>query len=898
MSLTEIKIINEDGSQSSENLDLTKTLDSIRKKLEKENKIDDKISFSQKFNGELVEITRGNEEDFILNDIIENDSKKLYLKKATTTCWKFLNKLHKLNWGWTISPKELKRANEPAFILQSAEIHEMDEMETTKDGKNVGIKVSYKDNLFFISDNNVQDFAELLEINSKNTQSFKVYEKARFEICKLKVTREFNKTVEDATGKDAINIQKFEKIIEKYGQFIPTIIIFGQTIDEKGGNYCRDWNCIEFLKPKSIFHFVDDSLRKKIYSFFGKRILHSEITSVDNNNNNDDDDDDDDIGIKDNNITKTIKLPKSVSGIFSNKYADCSIFATVVGGVGAKSYYHCQILNSSGKEPKLMIQCLKVPNDNKLLVGWIVVGYDTYLKSIFSNNKDMQLNVLKEECKPDNNPIKLDLSKLGLSNATQHYCIGIPIINTNNIINKSDLLIGHHFSDGYNELYTFAYSLRDKKPVELPTSNFEVLVISNVQNHDSLFKEKLNDDIINFDNIDKACKNLPKFISLCSNKSENSDILLKQRLTQIKVRPLNSSLSHNFSYFSYLLFIPFKSDDCDDSVSKSQKPGILDRFKINNATNKSSATEINENSNTETKGGKSREVKDDLSKHKDSTDKSSRKSNTDKSSRKSNTDKSSRKSNTDKSSRKSNTDKNSRKSNTDKSSRKSNTDKNSRKSNTDKSSKKSNTDKSSRKSNTDKGNRKNIVKRFVNDKVRKNTDKSNRKNSATKDNGKGNTNENDDDESYASESDYESNASESDDKSNAAKEDDENDASEGDNESNASESDDKSNAAKEDDENDASEGDNESNASESDDKSNAAEEDDENNATGESKAKSNSKGSTAEGYGKIKHRSSRKNNNKVKSNGKNGAANDNGKSNNAKDDDENNTTGNYNCLQS
>jgi hypothetical protein len=542
MSLTKITIINKENN-SFEELDLMETLFSVREKLEKKNKIDDELSFSQKFDDEFIEITRGNEKDFILKDIIEKDSNKLYLIKITSSCWKFLNRLHNLDYGWKISSKELKRANGQAFTLQSAEMRRIDEKRPIS-----GVKVSYKkdDPLFFISDNNVQNFAELLKVNSENIQFYWV-EKACFENCKFKAGKDFNDAVKDAVKDENFEqvANKFKKIIRTYGQFIPTKISFGartesQTDEGSQGTlkYCRNWDCIEFQEQKSIFHFVEDSLREKIYSFFGKRILHSEITTIEYDNADNDDDDDDNIKNK----TKIIKLPKSVSGIISNKCSECSIFATVVG---VNDYYHCQILTSSGNVPRLMIRRLKKKLDNKLQIGWIVVGYDTYLKFISSNNKYMIIK--KEYTKHDstyNQTFKLGLSK-------SKRCIGTPIIDT-----ESDLLIGHYFSKDYNKLYTFAYSLKGEKDVELPTFKFDVLVIPDNLDNDPtmiLFGDKLNGSI-NFDNIEKNLKDRPKFVSLCSDKYEQK-ILLKQTLTQIKVQCLGDS---PLCDFNYLLFIPFK----------------------------------------------------------------------------------------------------------------------------------------------------------------------------------------------------------------------------------------------------------------------------------------------------------------------------------------------------
>lgn len=551
MVLTKIIILNEQNEQTETQsfdfeLEFDKELSYVRIELEKKDKIKDELSFSQRFEDEYFEITRGNEGDFILDDIIEKGSNKLYLKQNTKPAyWKFLNKSHKLDRGWTISSKDLILADKQAFILQSASITQYN----VKDVKNVNLLHEYwaNDQLFFISDNNVQDFAGLSEMKSRDS-SQDVYEKAWLQIDKLKPDKDFIEEVNKAIDEE--NIEKFKKIIEKYGQFIPTRIIFSGRISntKKSLKYCRNWDCTEFQKPKSIFHFVDPILRDRIYSFFEKKILYSEIIPESINYDNVDGD------------YKIIKLPKIVLGFNSIECADCSIFATVVGN---KNYYHCQILASSDNELRLMIQRLK-PNDNKLLIGWMVVGYDTYLNSIFSNNKEiqnMQLNVLKRKHIPPNSPdSKTDNKKdnifgLNIPNLDEYYCIGIPIININNLNDKKSLLIGHHFTSDYKELYTFAYS--SKKEIEkLPKFSFDVLFIKN-NSPPMTFSEKSDGGIIDIDKIDDEFKKiLPKFISLCSDEHMKMNIFLEQQLNKIKVQSLNPS--ENSCDFKYSLFIPFQ----------------------------------------------------------------------------------------------------------------------------------------------------------------------------------------------------------------------------------------------------------------------------------------------------------------------------------------------------
>ncbi|PKY14300.1 hypothetical protein RhiirB3_400100, partial [Rhizophagus irregularis] len=199
-----------------------------------------------------------------------------------------------------------------------------------------------------------------------------------------------------------------------------------------------------------------------------------------------------------------------------------------------------------------MVHCLENrSNDTEILIGWIVIGYDTYLKSENSENiRSIKLKVLRMDYMPydecNDKTFELDLS--------DYYYVGIPVVD------KKDSLIGHCFSNDYKELHTFAYSLRDRRCERLPKFSFNVLAIP----HEATFKEQIkfvekkkNDGIITVGkHYDNEFKKFPKFISLCFNKSEQ--ILLKQRLAQIKVKFLGENSQRDFKC---LFFIPFESDD-------------------------------------------------------------------------------------------------------------------------------------------------------------------------------------------------------------------------------------------------------------------------------------------------------------------------------------------------
>jgi hypothetical protein len=529
LKMVKINIVTKKNGQQPFETDVktTDVLSKVREELEKKNSIDDGLSFSKKFEGEYVEISRGNEDDFKLVDIIERDSNNIYIVNATTTYWKFLNKLHQLDEGWMITSEGIKRAKEKAFILQSASIYESDNVAlrevTSSNNEKIG---RYS---FFISDSN-KNFTGLLEINNKkDPPKFHVYEKARFEIDKLKPSKGFIEEVVNAIKNG--NYEKFKNFTNKYGgRFIPTKIIFCSR--DKNVKYCRDWDCIEFQEQKDIFHFVEADLREKIYSFLGKKILYSIVTTVSIEKGDNDD-------IEGNYKTKKIKLPQEVSIISKND--SCSIFATAVG---MNNHYYCQILTSPDKEPELMIHYLKESSnsDKEISVGWIVIGYDLYLQHISSDKLDISRKNYISYDESDNKTFEF----LDLSN---YYCVGIPTVE------KEDLLIGHYFSVDYKELRTFAYSLKEGKCVKLPTFSFDVLFIPKPDQ--SVPDKKIyipfeKENII----VEKEFKKFPKFISLYSDKSEYKQILLNQRLTKIKVQFLDNTNSPDDLKYSF--FIPFK----------------------------------------------------------------------------------------------------------------------------------------------------------------------------------------------------------------------------------------------------------------------------------------------------------------------------------------------------
>ncbi|RIA78921.1 hypothetical protein C1645_842059 [Glomus cerebriforme] len=547
-------------------LTLENKLSDIREILKSDSiiRMDNTLLFSKKFptlnikNG-FAEISRESEKDFKLTEIIEkieNDVEPLYtlyLIKSSRPYWKFLNDLHKLDFGCTMTSEGIERANKRAFKTENCQLTEIN---TEKD---ITVEFNSKEgwmmkkNLFYIPDMNVQYFAELGKKYENNElesfeNKYRVIEKASFKICNLKATENFIEKVNEAIKlKDP---KKFKQITDEFGQFIPTEVIMGHRIKigdtadqtKKSDDY-RKWDIIEFRNPISIFELIDDSLdnklRKDVYLFFGKIILHTEIQGIVRNSEVE---------------TEIVDIPQTISEIISNKQAECSIFATVVG---MKDYYHCQILTLPSSEPKLMIHCFKeTSKDRELVIGWMVIGYDTNFKSIFSDcNTRLDDDTRFEILKKDYNPLEKKNSEEFVLNSPieRPYYIGIPVIH------NSNLVIGHYFSNNREKLYTFAYSLKKKQQVELPKFSFNILEITNYNNSLMMFEKNMNNSIIDLDKHDefKKFKNIPKFVSLYSNKNKNGQILLKQMFTKIKVKSLDKKLS-NDDVLKCSFFIPFE----------------------------------------------------------------------------------------------------------------------------------------------------------------------------------------------------------------------------------------------------------------------------------------------------------------------------------------------------
>ncbi|CAB4376496.1 unnamed protein product [Rhizophagus irregularis] len=212
-------------------------LSDVRKELESSNTINDMLIFSKKIGDigdEFIEVEREDEEYFLLKEIITDD-KILYLNRLD---WKLLNNQHKLDYGCIMSFDGIKKANKRAFTMKDCELTEIKGKGYKKDKLEFESKEDWikKTNLFFSSDINVQNFVKLDE--SSHKKNFDDEIKSSYECTELgKVSLKFSKTNLILNGefendiKNAINSinpgERFKKITEEYGLFIPTEVILG-----------------------------------------------------------------------------------------------------------------------------------------------------------------------------------------------------------------------------------------------------------------------------------------------------------------------------------------------------------------------------------------------------------------------------------------------------------------------------------------------------------------------------------------------------------------------------------------------------------------------------------------------------------------------------------------------
>ncbi|CAB5359296.1 unnamed protein product [Rhizophagus irregularis] len=530
-----------------------------RKKLEQNSKVkmNDTFSFTNKVgqidnNNILAEIAKEDEERIILEKIINKEDRILYLKSEPD--WKFLKDRHKLEYGITST---LEKANKKAFTI-------MEDCKMTEivDGcKYSTIEIDseedqiMKNDLLLAADINTKVFVNLSTSfeRSKITKSncnanlactISEYGKASLKF-RLQPDVEFIKEVKDAIeSKDPRN---FKKIIEEYGQFIPTEITLGGRAYFKRSNISRHFSeenpkklnistgsqasnikiesntenlinninnskreCFKLVGgqnlninnfDENIFQPLSENLRKQILLSIGKKILYSNT-------------EDHKYFLVEYAKPRVIGLdiPENILKIIQNKDADCSIFATVIDKK-EKDIFNCQVIWSQNEDPRLVIHCIQKKFKQrkcKLRISWMVIGYDLNF-NLSHSEFNIQLKVQNEYFKATGH--QTIIKSLDMEDNSSVLCLGIPKKN--------------HY-------------------VNLPDFTFTILIISSYPNSDDYGILPINNNnkirnLINSIKHNPLKQQRPKFISLYS-MGENCGLnFLKQKINQIKIKSIDTN---------------------------------------------------------------------------------------------------------------------------------------------------------------------------------------------------------------------------------------------------------------------------------------------------------------------------------------------------------------------
>ncbi|CAB5199847.1 unnamed protein product [Rhizophagus irregularis] len=583
-----IKIIGESTSKM-KRLNLDSNLSDIRKELEKNNNIiDDTFLFSTKQNNMFEEIDRDYEIDTLLNEIIEeldnSKNKFLYLMKYSRPQWKFLIKQCELQYGCTIGFDGIKTSNKRVFIMRDCEFNLFGAEKYKKGQFKYKSKEDWikKKNLLFDTDINIWGFINLENKNFKDdnfydsTYQYIELSKAslRFHKENLRLTKEFENEINYAI--ESKNPGEFKIITEKYGQFIPTEVIFGGRVYFKNDktshkihnsnrksnfhdfNYIhpdeentwieslkdyQNWVCIEFKNPISIFQLLPNNLYKEIYKIIGKKILYTCIENYDYYLYKP--------GLC--GICVLRNMPQNILDVIMNKDADCDIFAAVIDTEEDlnDTFFNCQILHPSNVRPSVIIHAIQQQFQErkyKLKIGIMVIGYDINFNHIASNISIQSKKFIYEsqnQCMFDS--ISLEHNNLDLMMKNNNPFMGISVLRSYDSSNKS-LVIGHNFCKDENNKFKiniYSYCVKENCYVNLPKFTFHTFIITlNSPKYETYalpFKFNMCEKPFIDLNLQSTSLNLkPLFVSLYLLKDlDYNPIFLNQNSKQINIEYVN-----------------------------------------------------------------------------------------------------------------------------------------------------------------------------------------------------------------------------------------------------------------------------------------------------------------------------------------------------------------------
>ncbi|CAG8572721.1 274_t:CDS:2 [Dentiscutata erythropus] len=516
-------------------LDTKSYLYEVRMKLERNNIIE--ITNVIHFTKNDVLISLDDESTYKLNDIL--DGNKIFLMKNPRPNWQVLVRKFKLEYGRNYDEDKDKVAGKKAFIIENCEFSVLEPIELnfhTLISSSVN-DLSRNKNLFLKAQLDIPNIANLgVSIEPKNIQQNKSKEtslkfelknivKANLSITRIVPTREFNDAVEKAFHSKDPNM--LQKIIEEFGQFIPTVILFGGRLHYMNTAYTeknsennkkafsgnlsvygqgleaqykpdvtnRNENTIQFQdsvifggdkikilqgKENDWIFSLEDFKYWEIIEFH-KPVSIFEFL--------------DDDKIRKLNVLKgkmiiysnvqfynfkmhdrnngsdvvDLKMPQNIGSILSNRDIDLQVFSAVSSTEEDDTIFTCVLYTPPPSYiPKVIINCIQSDYEQKkeyqLKISWFVVGYDLNFNSVFDPTHCLQ-SVKIKLCYDYDSEFSLEASEV-LKIPMMHSTVlyCIPVVSEWDDSFKYSI-IGHHFNrhDDKVRVHLYGYDLRKKE---------------------------------------------------------------------------------------------------------------------------------------------------------------------------------------------------------------------------------------------------------------------------------------------------------------------------------------------------------------------------------------------------------------------------------------------------
>ncbi|KAF0475472.1 GGDEF domain-containing protein [Gigaspora margarita] len=526
----------------------------------------------------LIDIDHENE--YTLEEILNGNI--IYLKENPRPSWRELERKFKLGYGRKYEENVDDVADKKSYNIKRCDFKVFDE--TYTDMKEISSNDEFVRNkdLFLKSpklsfsiesENTPQNHSE-----ASSNVALKYFRKAVITIKKdnLQPTKEFEEAVQKAVESQSLNNVK--EIIEKFGQFIPTIVLFGGRhhyneithTTVSSGNYLKAFSASFNVygqglsaqyksgtanKSGSIIKHQDFLILggDKIKAYQGKEEewitslqdfkywvpiefrdpisifecldekLKSQIREINGKTiiySNVQDYDDVEISNFDSYRDTLVKNSDiDIEKMFSNPDMDPQVFATVLGTDDKVFTCMLYIDDQDSKVPKIVINCIQSNCDGQkkfhVKIGWMVVGYN--LNFIPARNRlySTKKVINSEQCN-ENYVLK--------TSEDNYLAYGTPVVYELNDCS----VIGHHFSrcGKKSHMCLYRYNLNEKKYFKLLNCEFNILSFINVP-ITKIFKyveikrkppegnETLTKYKLSENNESKNAENrLPKFISL------------------------------------------------------------------------------------------------------------------------------------------------------------------------------------------------------------------------------------------------------------------------------------------------------------------------------------------------------------------------------------------------